>query len=105
MAKIQKETITITFSKLVKDSDAATDTILASHMADELQVHAQNLVDSSIMVEAAIQEADEDFGIDWDITGSDNFFIEEEAPVEEAPVEEATVEETTLDQDYIDSGF
>jgi len=120
MAKIQKETITITFSKLVKDSDAATDTILASHMADQLQVHAQDMVDASIMVEAVIQEDDEDF--DWYTTlDTDNSFVEfeeeapaeevhvEEAPVVQAPVEEAPVEEApvedTMGQDYIDSGF
>jgi len=123
MAKIQKETITITFSKLVKDSDAATDTILASHMADQLQVHAQDMVDASIMVEAVIQEDDEDF--DWytpmDTLDTDNSFVEfeeeapaeevhvEEAPVVQAPVEEAPVEEAPVEddmsQDYIDSGF
>jgi hypothetical protein len=118
MAKIQKETITITFSKLVKDSDAATDTILASHMAEQLQVHAQGMVDASIMVEATIQEDDEDF--DWYTPlDTDHSFVEfeEEAPaeevhveevllhVEEAPVVQAPVEEDTMGQDYIDSGF
>jgi hypothetical protein len=109
MAKIQKETITITFSKLIKDSDAATDTILASHMAEQLQVYAQGMVDASIMVEAVIQEDNEDF--DWYTPlDTDNSFveIEEEAPVEEAPVEEAPVEEAPVEdmsQDYIDSGF
>ena len=27
------------------------------------------------MVEAAIQEADEDFGIDWNITSTDDMFV------------------------------
>ena len=70
------------------------------------------------MVEAVIQEDDEDF--DWyttlDTLDTDNSFVEfeeeapaeevhvEEAPVVQAPVEEAPVEDD-MSQDYIDSGF
>jgi len=68
MAKIQKEIITITFSKMLADRDTATDLVLTDHMVSLLQEHAQQLVDGSIIVEAAIQEANEDLGIHWDIT-------------------------------------
>ena len=75
MAKIQKEIITITFSKMVADNSTATDSLLANHIVEVLQEHAQQLVDGSIIVEAAIQEADEDFGIDWNTTSTDDMFV------------------------------
>lgn len=75
MAKIQKEIITITFSKMVADNGTATDLVLANYIVEVLREHAQQLVDGSIMVEAAIQEADEDFGIDWNITSTDDMFV------------------------------
>lgn len=111
MAKIQKEIITITFSKMLADRDTATDLVLTDHMVGLLQEHAQQLVDGSIIVEAAIQEADEDLGIiNWDITDTDDMFVggfestNTQPAAEEAPanVKVQAVEEALAQTDKYD---
>ena len=51
MAKIVKETITITLSKLIKDDIEDVETMLTDELLTTLETVAQELVDESIIVE------------------------------------------------------
>lgn len=52
MATIHEETVTIKFSKLVKNSEAGASEILASDIQQTLEQVAQELVGDSVIVEA-----------------------------------------------------
>ena len=97
MAKIQKETVIITFSKLVKDDDTVTGLLLPDSVVNELRDHAQNMVHDDIIVESKLETLEESFD-NWDTTTSDvDFYQPAETVVEESSV--ATVDEAPAEDD------
>jgi hypothetical protein len=98
MARIQQKTITVTFSRMVRD-DEVTELEIGDHMASYLQEHAHNAIDNpSIIVEASYDDIPESID-SWDLLPdlSDDFFTDE-APVTEAHVEEDHVEEVHVEE-------
>jgi len=87
MAKIQKETVVVTFSKLVKDTDPENRTIVPNSLIKALQEHAQTMVEEDIIVESKIQEPDQFDAWETTISLSDEDFHESIELVDAAPVE------------------
>ena len=98
MAKIQKETVVVTFSKLVKDTDPENRTIVPNSLIKALQEHAQTMVEEDIIVESKIQEPDQIDARETTISlASDNDShesIDTAAPVE---IQVSTITETSPD--------
>ncbi len=54
MAKVQSENVVITFSKLIKDSDSASSTIISDEVAAALEQVAQELAGAGVIVEIQV---------------------------------------------------
>jgi hypothetical protein len=54
MAKVQSENVVITFSKLVKDSDAESTAIISDDVAVALEQVAQELAGAGVIVEIQV---------------------------------------------------
>jgi len=55
MARIITETVSITLSRLVKDSDQPADSLVSEEVLSALEQVSQELVGSGVIVEASVQ--------------------------------------------------
>lgn len=61
MAKIVRETVEITFSKLIKDTENNASKIVTDLILDRIAEHGESLVDSTVVVEVYREQSYEDF--------------------------------------------